>query len=129
MSNPNEPSLTSTDQVILSRLTRMAGISEDLRLQISNFKQKFIASTNEIINQRRSLDNYIAIYKEKSRNCTIYKTQIQKLQVRLCFHLEMDISFQVSQYNKQGNQKVYLLRFSFLYIRQEILLFLHTDFL
>ena len=83
MANPNEPTLTSTDQVILSRLTRMAGIPEDLRTKITLFKQKFIASTNEIINQRKSLEGYINLYKEKSKNCTIYKTQIQKLQVNL----------------------------------------------
>ena len=83
MANPNEPTLTSTDQVILSRLTRMAGIPEDLRTKITLFKQKFIASTNEIINQRKTLEGYINLYREKSKNCTIYKTQIQKLQINL----------------------------------------------
>ena len=81
-SNPNEPSLSSTDQVILTRLTRMPGIPDDIRQKITLFKQRFIESTNQIQNQRAILARYIETYKERSGNCTIHKANIQALQVK-----------------------------------------------
>lgn len=83
MATPVEPTIHSTDQVILSRITRMAGIPEELRQRIMLFKQSFINSSNSIVRQRQSLAASIAKYKEKSRSCTIHKTQIQHLQVDL----------------------------------------------
>lgn len=81
--NPNEPALSSTDQVILTRLTRMPGIPDDIRQKIIIFKQKFIDSTVQIQNQRAMLARFIETYKERSANCTVHKTQIQILQVQL----------------------------------------------
>lgn len=81
--NPNEPTISSTDQVILARLTRMTGIPDDIRTKVVLFKQKFIDSTNQINNQRDMLGKLISSYEEKSRNCTVHKAQIQKLQVKL----------------------------------------------
>ena len=82
-SNPNEPSLSSTDQVILARLTRMPGIPDDIRQKISMFRQKFIESSNQIQNQRAVLSRYVETYKERSGNCTVHKANIQALQVKL----------------------------------------------
>ncbi|OHS94326.1 hypothetical protein TRFO_11181 [Tritrichomonas foetus] len=83
MTNPNEPALSSTDQVILARLIRMPGLGEEIRQRITVFKQKFIDSTNQVRNQRVMLSKLVSGYEEKSKNCTIHKSQIQMLQVQL----------------------------------------------
>ena len=83
MSNPNEPALSSTDQVILARLLRMPGIPDDIRQKLTVFKQKFIDSTNQVKNQKMMLQKLANGYEEKSRSCTVHKSNIQKLQVEL----------------------------------------------
>lgn len=83
MAEPNDLSLLSTDQVILSRISRMPGLNEEMRQKINIFKQKFIESANEVKNQKQILANLVSAYEEKSKNCTVHKYQIQNLQVQL----------------------------------------------
>lgn len=78
-----EQSLASTDSDILCRLTRIPGIPDQLRKEIIVFKQNFVDSTNLILNLKKQLSTNIAKYREKSKNCTVHKAQIQNLQVTL----------------------------------------------
>jgi chromosome segregation ATPase len=94
--NPNEPALSSTDQVILTRLTRMPGIPEDIHQKLTVFRQKFIDSTNQIVSQRVLLAKSMENYRERSSACTVHKSKIQTLQVKLDKVLQKieDIKFQ-----------------------------------
>ncbi|KAK8875466.1 hypothetical protein M9Y10_005632 [Tritrichomonas musculus] len=83
MSASNDPVLSSTDQIIIARLIRMPGLNDEMRQKISVFKQKFIDSTNRVKDQRIMLSKLIEGYEEKSKNCTVHKSQIQLLQVQL----------------------------------------------
>jgi hypothetical protein len=83
MAIQSEPSLSSTDQVILTRLTRMLGIADDLHPKLVAFRQSFIDSTSQIQSQRTQLAKCISLYKERSSLCTVHKSQIQRIQVRL----------------------------------------------
>jgi chromosome segregation ATPase len=82
MSHP-EPTLSSTDQVILTRMTRMIGVPEEIRAKLVLFRQKFIDSTTQIQNQRALLAHYVRTYKERSSVSTVHKSDIQAYQIQL----------------------------------------------